>query len=127
MDRPPAMAIRFASIYLALVGVLAVFYAPIAPLLPPLVPQPVPVVLAAIGIAGIVAGVGVWLGRSWGRWLGLAMVAWRVALAVGSLSGIGLSSDALDVIPQVIVAGAWATLDVATAWILLRRWPVGEP
>jgi hypothetical protein len=50
------------------------------------------------------------------------MIAWRVVVAAGSLSGIARSTDPLDVIPHLVIAGAWLVLDVATAWILLRRW-----
>jgi hypothetical protein len=125
MDPTPrrrSPALRLAAAWLAVTGALAIFYAPLVPLLPPLVTRPVPFVSAVIGVVGLAAAVGVWQRRDWGRWLGLAMMLWRVVGWLGSLSGLARVLDSLDAVPQLVVSGAWLLADLVVIWVLWRRW-----
>ena len=104
---------------LAWTGVVAILYAPFLPL-PPLGEGPVPLAWQVLGIAELAAAVGVFLGRAWGRALGVGVVL--VSLGVGLLSA---AAEAPRRVPLEFLASV--TLDVVLAgvilWVLLRRWP----
>ncbi|MGZ6299910.1 MAG: hypothetical protein ACXWMN_05400 [Candidatus Limnocylindria bacterium] len=75
------------------------------------IPVPVIVISAVLVIAGVVAIVAIWVGRSWGRRAGEAVA---VATAVAAAPGIFTASG-----PLTYVAGATAVVALACAALLL--------
>ena len=75
------------------------------------IPVPVIVISAVLGIAGVVAIVAIWVGRSWGRRAGEAVA---VATAVAAVPGIFTASG-----PLTYVAGATVVVALACATLLL--------
>ena len=75
------------------------------------IPVPVIVISAVLGIAGVVAIVAIWVGRSWGRRAGEAVA---VATAVAAAPGIFTASG-----PLTYVASATVVVALACAALLL--------
>ena len=129
-SRSPWMAL--ASGILVVTGLGAIVYGPFLPvpewidarLSVPVLGAP-PVALVVLGVASIVAAVGVFRVRSWGRALG----------AVAAVAGIGYSAwRSLQAAPPnatpadlvvTLVVGAWLAtlLSGIVLFVLVRRWP----
>jgi hypothetical protein len=113
--RPQALA----AVLLALSGASAILYAAFLPI-PPLSDVPVPVVLQALGVTTLLAAVGVYLGQTWGRWLGVLITLVSLALAIGrmtsSISAVGTPWGFLNYVVDFALGGL-------VLWLLLRRWP----
>ncbi len=107
-----------AAVLLALGGAQAILYAGFIPV-PPLSDVPLPLLMQALGIAGVITAVGVYLHQPWGRWLGVAVTVTSLALALGRATS---STSALG----TPLGFAGYAIDVAfgglVLWVLLRRW-----
>jgi hypothetical protein len=109
-------AIALVALWLGFSGAITALYAGFVPLLPPVVDRPEPAISTALGVLGILAAVGVWQIRDWGRWLGLGltfvMIVRDLALAIAP-DGSGTE--------LAVVMGIM--LDVLVLGVLLVRWP----
>lgn len=91
-------SLRIAAILLGLLGLERIVYAENIQLLPRMA-EPMPVVSAAIGLAIVVAAVGLLLGFGWARWpsvlgaslvmlQGFAYIAWNLGRGLGPVAVI---------------------------------------
>jgi hypothetical protein len=115
--RTPLQAL--AAGFLALVGGMTILYAGFLPI-PPFSDQPIPVVLQLLGVAGLAAAVGVFLGQGWGRALGVAVVVVSLALTFLRAAAEASGSSAAGILVGLVISVAPAAI---VLWILLRRWP----
>ena len=106
--------------FLALSGFSSILYAGFLPL-PPISDEPVPVVLLVFGVAQLLAALGVYLGRAWGRWLAVVVVA--LALVQGGLLALVMRERVDSVVPLVTFVGG-AFVDLVLLWWLGWRWAV---
>jgi hypothetical protein len=103
---------------LAIGGGLSILYAGFLPI-PPFSDVPIPLVWQVIGLAGLAAALGVFLGRAWGRALGVGVTAIDLGLLLFRVIARGSGSSPLDAFVDVALTGG---LDVFVLWVLLRRW-----
>jgi hypothetical protein len=109
-----------AAAFLAWNGVVAILYAGLVSL-PPFSDVPVPLVSQALGIVTLAAAVGVFLGRAWGRLLGVGLTILGMVLEVlRVMDQAARSSSPLELLPFVAVSLAFSGI---VLWLLLRRWP----
>ncbi len=73
------------------------------------------------GVAQLLAALGVYLGRSWGRWLAVVVVA--LALVQGGLLALVMRDRVDSVVPLVTFVGG-AFVDLVLLWWLGWRWSV---
>jgi hypothetical protein len=125
-DEPPTASRRHSwprilvAAFLALSGLSSILYAGFLPL-PPLSDVPVPIVFQVFGAAGLVAALGVYLGRSWGRWLAVVVVALGLVQAASLASAMVARSESL--VPAVTLLAS-AFVDIVLLWWLGWRWSV---
>jgi uncharacterized membrane protein (DUF2068 family) len=126
-DMPPVSATRkrswpriLVAVALGISGVSAILYAGLLPL-PPFSDIPVPIVWMAFGAVELVAAVGVFLAKAWGRWLGVAVVIVTIGLDIARLIA---TIGRLDPLVGLGTFAIGLVIDVAILWWLLRRWPV---
>ncbi len=111
-----------AAALLALSGAQAIVYAGLLPLAP-FSDVPVPIVWQLFGIASLLAAVGVYLGRTWGRWLGVVVVV--ITLALDGLPTAADVTASGSAIPLLVLAVGVA-IQVVILWVLLRRWAIEQ-
>lgn len=105
---------------LAISGLSAIVYAGFLPL-SPFSDVPVPIAWQVFGAAEVIAAVGVYLGRAWGRWLGVVVIVITILLATfRALFAIAGPDPALELGSYVV----GIIIDVLILWWLLRRWPI---
>lgn len=114
-------SLRIMAILLALLGVERIVYADIILILPGMA-EPTPVVSVAIGLAIVVAAVGLYLGFGWSRWPGVIGAA-LVMLQVTAYVAWGLTRG-LDPV-GVIIGLLEPLLALLIIERLVRRWPPG--
>lgn len=79
-----------------------------------------PIVWQVFGAAGLIAAVGVYLVRAWGRWLAVVVIVITMILNTARAAVEFGGPD-----PAVWLAGflIGITLDVLILWWLASRWP----
>lgn len=107
---------------LAISGASAILYAGLLPLYP-FSEHPVPIVWMTFGAVELVAAVGVFLLREWGRWLAVAVIVVTLVLTGIRAAYAGAGPDLVFEIGSFLVS---LIIDGLILWWLLRRWP-GEP
>jgi hypothetical protein len=130
-SRPPrGPIISFAALLLGVTGVVWLAYSGVAPLMPPILTGVYPPVAMAVGVIFLVASVGVFGLRSWGRWLGivlgialLAQTAVTGPYAVSLAAGPGARDVTVVVLADVVLPVAVAVLILVG---LVFRWPPGD-
>ena len=104
---------------LAISGAGAILYAGILPM-PPFTDQPALLAWQAFGVAEVLAAIGVYFGRAWGRWLAVVVIVitmlLNIARAVGEFGGP-------DQTVWLVTFVVGITLDVLILWWLASRWP----
>ena len=114
-------SLRIMAILLGLLGLERIVYGDVISLLP-VMAEPTPALSAAIGLAILVAAVGLFLGFGWARWpsvvgaalvmlQGLAYVAWNLGRGIGP---VGVVIGLLEPLLALLVIER-----------LVRRWPPG--
>ncbi len=104
---------------LAISGGSAILYAGILPM-PPFTDQPALLAWQAFGVAEVLAAIGVFLGRAWGRWLAVVVIVITMALNTArTFDEIAKPDPTLPLLGFLV----GITLDVLILWWLLRRWP----
>lgn len=111
-------SLRITAILLGLLGLERIVYAEIVLLLPSMA-EPTPVASVAIGLAIVVAAVGLFLGFGWSRWPGVlgatlvmlqgfAYVAWNLGRGLGPIAVIiGLLEPLLALLIVERLARHW--------------------
>lgn len=117
MTRRPRLQ-TLAAVLLAVGGALAIFYSGFLPV-PPFSDVPVPLVWQLIGVAELLTALGVYLGRAWGRALGVGITAIDLAVIVMRLIAGATSSAPIDSLVTLALSGL---LDLFILWVLLRHW-----
>ena len=107
-----------AAALLAISGVLTILYAGFVPI-PPFSDVPVPLAFQLIGVIELAAALGVFLGQTWGRALGLGIIAIDLTLLVFWLVTEISGSNLLGAVLNASVRGV---VDVFVLWVLLLRW-----
>jgi hypothetical protein len=107
-----------AAALLAISGVLTFLYAGFVPI-PPISDVPVPLAFQLIGVIELAAALGVFLGQTWGRAIGLGIIAIDLTLLVFWLISEISGSNLLGAVLNATVKGV---VDVFVLWVLLRRW-----
>ena len=110
-----------AAALLAWNGVGAIVYAGFVSL-PPFSHVPVPVVSQVLGVASLAAACGVFLGRGWGRMLGVALTIVGLALAV--LRFADQAPRPGSPLEELAIFAVSLAFSVLLLWLLLRRWPL---
>ena len=101
---------------LAISGGLTILYAGILPM-PPFTDQPALLAWQAFGVAEVLAAIGVYFGRAWGRWLAVVIVVISMFLnAARAIAGPDPTAWLISFVVGI-------TLDLLILWWLLRRWP----
>lgn len=104
---------------LAISGAGAILFAGILPM-PPFTDQPALLAWQAFGVAEVLAAIGVYFGRTWGRWLAVVVILMTMALnAARTFDEIAKPDPTLPLIGFAV----GITLDLLILWWLLRRWP----
>jgi O-antigen/teichoic acid export membrane protein len=115
----PSWARIVVTFALAISGASAVAYAAFLPIYP-FTDQPVPVVWLVFGALEVAAAVGVFRLRTWGRWLGVAViivtVLLNIARALVGITGTNATAEFLSFVLGFV-------LDLFILWWLLFRWP----
>ena len=100
-------------------GAAAIVYAGFLPL-PPFSDVPIPLVWQVLGIVGLAAAVGVFLGQAWSQALGVGVAAIDLALLLFRVAAQASRSGPLEVLATLTVG---VVLNGVVLWVLLRRWP----
>jgi uncharacterized membrane protein HdeD (DUF308 family) len=115
---PRTRWLGIAAVILVVQGVLTVLYAgflPRPPLADSAVVVPVlgslPIYWVVLGALDVVAAFGVWTGRTWGRWLAVALAAWWLVT-----SGLAYTAATVDLTLTV-------ALYLVVLLIMWRGWP----
>ncbi len=96
-----------------------ILYAGFVPI-PPFSDVPVPPALQVFGLAELAAAVGVFVGQTWGRALGVGVVALDLALSAFRVTADVPAQGPLN----ALVGAAFSGLpDLIVLWVLLLRWP----
>jgi O-antigen ligase len=128
-SRPPrGPFVSLAALLLGLVGVIWLAYSGVAEIMPPVINQVNPPVAMAVGVVALIAAMGVFGLRPWGRWLGIALgiallaqTAVTGSYAVGLAAGPGARDLALVVVVELLAPIVVAALILIG---LVFRWPV---
>jgi hypothetical protein len=122
--RPRSVWLAIAAVVLVLQGIGLLLYGPILPdpLGRPSLAIPVlgrlPITFLVLGVLSMVAGVGVWRGQPWGRYLGIGLMLAGLAIVV-----YFADSSSAD-IGGVIVASAFeVAVSAVVLYALVARWP----
>ena len=103
-----------AAVILALGGGAAILYAGLLPI-PPFSDVPAPLAWQLLGVMGLVAAVGVFQGRPWGRALGIGVTGLDLTLIVFRVA----TASPPDTVMSLVFSGG---LDAVVLWVLVRRW-----
>ncbi len=104
---------------LAISGAGAILYAGILPM-PPFTDQPALLAWQAFGVAEVLAAIGVYFGRAWGRWLAVVVIVITMFLNVARAIVEIAKPDPFVWLVTFVVG---ITVDLLILWWLLRRWP----
>lgn len=107
---------------LAYSGVLAILYAPIAPVFAPLVDRPVPVAAIAVGVLHLAVALALVRRWSYARPAAIAVVLFDGATQVVLFGGLALGAGAATWYPVVILV-AELSVDAVMLGVLLRTPP----
>ena len=83
----------------------------------------VPIAWQALGAIEVIAGVGVYRGRTWGRWLSVVVIIVTMLLS-GARAALAIGPE-----PTADLAASLASIviDVILLWWLLRHWTSVPP